>query len=39
MTEAIHTHNAHDGLSGASYGALGAGSSRQRTTLRASVFL
>ncbi len=39
MTEAIHTHNAHDGLSGASYGAVGAGSSRPRTSLRASVFL
>ncbi|MEY4633423.1 MAG: hypothetical protein RLZ18_795 [Actinomycetota bacterium] len=39
MAEAIHTHNAHDGLSGASYGAVAMSSSRPRTTLRASVFL
>ena len=39
MAEAIHTHNTHDGLSGASYGAVATGSSRPRTSLRASVFL
>ena len=39
MAEAIHTRNAHDGLSGASYGAVATDSSRPRTSLRASVFL
>jgi len=39
MAEAIHTHGAHDGLSGASYGATARGFSRRSTSLRASVFV
>lgn len=39
MAEALHTHGAHNGLSGASYGAPGRQTSSRRSSWRASVFL
>jgi hypothetical protein len=39
MAEAVHTHHAHDRLSGASYEAPAGGSSRRSSSWRASVFL
>lgn len=39
MAEAIHTHGAHEHLSGASYGSTARGYSRRGSSWRATVFL